>query len=203
MEYENQEELWDKIAPEWNKYKKIPSISSSEFVASCKGNFLDLGSGSGRHLKKIDGIYFLQDFSKEMLSLAGKKAENLEISYELIHSDMKNIPKEEYFFDNALCLSALHCISGEENRKKIISELYRVLKVGGKAYVGVWNVGSKRFKRQVNKGINEKLVGWSNKGKRYYYLYTEEEIHNQFKEAGFKILSKCNSEMMINFIVEK
>ena len=49
----------------------------------------------------------------------------------------------------------------------------------------------------------EKMIGWSDKGKRYYYLFTEEEIHKLFKEAGFKILSSHNSEMMINFIVKK
>jgi len=203
MEYENQEDVWDRIAPEWHEYKKIPSVGSAEFVKAAHGNLLDLGSGSGRHLQKIDGIYFLQDISNEMLKLAHEKAKNLGIKHEIIHSSMETIPKEDLFFDFAICISALHCIPGEEVRKKVISELHRVLKKGGKAYVGVWNCKSKRFKRKTRNDEKEKLVGWSGKGNRYYYLYDEEEIHNQFKGVGFKILSTHNSEMMINFIVEK
>jgi len=127
----------------------------------------------------------------------------LGIQSEVIHSSMEKIPKKNNFFDNAICISALHCVPGEKNRKKVISELYRVLKIGGRAYIGVWNVKSKRFKRKTRNGEREKLIGWLDKGKRYYYLYSEEEIHKQFKDVGFKILSTHNSEMMINFIVEK
>ena len=200
MEYENQEDVWDRIAPEWHEYKKIPSVGSAEFVKNSRGNLLDLGGGSGRHLQKTDGVYFLQDISKEMLKLAGEKAESLGIKCETIHSSLEVIPKNDEFFDFAICVSALHCVPGEENRKKSIGELYRVLKKGGKAYVGVWNAKSKRFKKNGNK---EKLVGWSGKGDRYYYLYDEEEVHGQFKEAGFEIVSEHNSEMMINFVVGK
>lgn len=203
MEVENQENVWDRIAPEWHEYKKIPSGQSYEFVKGAKGNFLDLGSGSGRHLQKIEGIYYLQDISKEMLNLASKKAEELGVKYELIHSSMDKISREDNFFDYAICISALHCVQGEKNRKAAISELYRVLKKGGKAYIGVWNAKSKRFKRKTKNGEKEKLIGWQDKGKRYYYLYEEEEIHDQFRKAGFEIIETHNSEMMINFVVQK
>lgn len=203
LDFENQEKVWDRIAPEWHEFKKIPSVGSSEFVKNVKGNLLDLGSGSGRHLQKIDGTYYLQDISSEMLRLADEKADSLGIGHEIIHSPMDVIPKEDEFFDYAICISALHCVNGEENRKKAISELYRVLKKGGEAYVGVWNAKSKRFKRKTKNGEKEKLIGWQDKGERYYYLYEEDEVHNQFKEAGFNVVSTHNSEMMINFIVKK
>lgn len=203
LNFENQENVWDRIAPEWHEYKQIPSIGSSEFVKNAKGNFLDLGSGSGRHLQKIDGTYYLQDISLEMLKLAEDKAKSLNVDYRIVHSPMDVIPKDDDFFDFAICISALHCVPGEDNRKKTISELHRVLKVGGLAYVGVWNAKSKRFKRKTKNGEKEKLIGWSDKGDRYYYLYDEDEIHSQFLDAGFEILSTHNSEMMINFIARK
>jgi ubiquinone/menaquinone biosynthesis C-methylase UbiE len=203
MEHEDQEKVWDRIAPEWHENKPIPSIGTAEFVKNVKGNFLDLGSGSGRHLQKIDGTYYLQDISSEMLKLASKRAEERDVKYETIHSSMDTIPKEDNFFDAAICISALHSVAGEETRLKAISELCRVMKKGAKAYIGVWNAKSKRFKRKTKNGEKEKLIGWTDKGKRYYYLYDEEEIHKQFTDAGFKIISNHNSEMMINFIVEK
>lgn len=202
MEYENQEKVWDRIAPEWHEFKKIPSIGSAEFIKKIKGNLLDLGSGSGRHLQKINGTYYLQDISSEMLKLADEKATSLEIPHKTIHSPMQIIPKENNYFDNAICISALHCVPGEDARKKTIKELYRVLKKDAKAYIGVWNENSKRFKKKKNKG-KEQLIGWQELGKRFYYLYNEEEVHSQFKETGFKIISTHNSEMMINFIVQK
>lgn len=203
MEYENQEKVWDKIAPEWHEYKQIPSTASEHFIKNSKGNLLDLGSGSGRHLQKIKGKYFLLDISNEMLKLAEKKAKQMKIDYELLHSPMDTIPKENDFFDYAICISSLHCVPTKQKREKTISELYRVLKKDGKAFIGVWNANSKRFKRKTKNGEKEKLISWNDKGKRYYYLYEEEEIHKEFISKGFKIISTHNSEMMINFVITK
>ena len=200
MEVENQEKIWDAIAPEWHDYKKIPSDRSVEFLKSCSGNVLDLGGGSGRHLTKFNGKYFLQDISGEMVKLAEKKAKELGVDFAGIVGSMTEIPFEENFFDHAICISALHCVSGEENRLKVVQELYRVLKKGGTAYIGVWNFQSKRFKGKREK---EKMVAWTDKGKRYYYLFDKEEVHDLFKSVGFEIISEQDSEMMINFVVRK
>ncbi len=201
---ENQEKVWDKIAGEWNEFKKIPSENSRKFLENCRGNVLDLGGGSGRHLIKIkSGKYYLQDISSEMISLAEKKAKDLKIDFEGIHSSMDKIPFSDGFFDYAICVSALHCVKGEEVRKKAIEELFRVLKKGARAYIGVWNAKSKRFIRKTRKGEKELMIGWTDKGERYYYLFDEEEVHSLFESVGFKVISIHNSEMMINFIVQK
>ncbi len=211
----NQQSLWNKIASEWNEYKKIPAEHTIEFLKKTSGNVLDLGSGSGRHLVKIkNGKMYLVDFSEEMLKLAEErlsqvrsassklgqsKAKNEKINAEFKQANLWEIPYEDSFFDYAICISALHCVEGEKNREKAVKELYRVLKKGGKAEIGVWNIKSKRFKNSPK----EKYVGWTDKGKRYYYLYDEKEIHNLFKKIGFKIISTHNSEMMINFVAGK
>jgi ubiquinone/menaquinone biosynthesis C-methylase UbiE len=134
-----------------------------------------------------------------MLELAQDRAKKEGIEIETKKGELFNIPYEDEFFDFVICISALHCIEGKENRNKSIEEIYRVLKPEGKALVGVWNVKSKRFKDK-NK---ERMIGWTDKGSRYYYLYDEKEIHEEFKNKGFKIIETHNSEMMINFIVEK
>jgi ubiquinone/menaquinone biosynthesis C-methylase UbiE len=201
---QNQKQLWNSIAEEWNTYKEIPSGLSQDFLKNeCCGKVLDLGSGSGRHLTKIkNGKMYLVDFSENMIKLAEKKANKLKIPAEFIVADISNkLPFENNFFDCALSVSALHCLP-PKGHKVAIKELYRVLKSKGKALIGVWNYNSKRFKSKKNKG-KERLIGWTDKGKRYYYLFEENEIHNLFKKAGFKILSSHNSEMMINFIVKK
>lgn len=198
---QSQQQIWNNIASEWHEFKQIPSKNVENFLKSKKGKILDLGSGSGRNIIKLkDKIseFYLVDFSKEMLRLAEKKAEIQNIKIKTFVSDLTKIPFENNFFDSAICISAIHCIPKKQH-KKAVKELYRVLKSKSEAYIGVWNIKSKRFKNSSK----EKYIGWRDKGKRYYYLFDEQEIHNLFKKAGFKIKSTHNSEMMINFVVER
>jgi ubiquinone/menaquinone biosynthesis C-methylase UbiE len=196
----NQKEVWDNIAEEWDKFKQIPSEFSKEFLNKCTGNVLDLGSGSGRHLTKIPkGEMYLVDFSDKMIEFAKNKAKKIKIQAEFSVANLKKLPFENNFFDYSICISALHCISPKDH-KKAVKEIYRVMKPHSKSLIGVWNFNSKRFNQKQGK---EKLIKWTDKGERYYYLFTEDEVHNLFKNAGFKIISSHNSEMMINFIVEK
>jgi ubiquinone/menaquinone biosynthesis C-methylase UbiE len=196
----NQKQVWDNIAEEWDEFKQIPSELSKDFLSKCSGKVLDLGSGSGRHLTKIkNGKMYLVDFSPKMIELAEKKAKKLKISAEFSVADLTKLPFEDNFFDFAISISALHCLNTQEH-EKAIKELYRVMKPKSKVLIGVWNFQSKRFNQKKGK---EKIIKWTNKGERYYYLFDEKEIHDLFKKAGFKILSTHNSEMMINFIAEK
>jgi ubiquinone/menaquinone biosynthesis C-methylase UbiE len=135
-----------------------------------------------------------------MIKLAKNKAKKKKIKAEFFVSDMsKKLPFENNFFGYAISISAIHCLPPKAH-KKAIEELYRVMKPRSKSLIGVWNFNSKRFNQKKGK---EKLIKWTDKGERYYYLFTEEEIHDLFKKADFKILSTHNSEMMINFIVVK
>jgi len=200
MTEKTQQEIWEAIAPEWNEHKKIPSKLSEDFLKRCYGEVLDLGSGSGRHLTKIkEGQMYLVDFSGEMLELAEKKAKLKSIKAEFIKSDLAKLPFKDNFFDFAISISSLHCLKPVES-EKAVEELYRVLKKGAEVLVGVWNYKSKRFNQKKGK---EKLIGWTDKGKRYYYLFEEQEIHSLFEKSGFKIISTHNTEMMINFIAKK
>jgi ubiquinone/menaquinone biosynthesis C-methylase UbiE len=196
----NQQQVWDNIAKEWHEFKEIPSEFSKEFLSKCTGNVLDLGSGSGRHLTKIkNGKMYLVDFSKEMINLAKNKAKKQKIPAEFFVEDMTKLPFQDNFFDYAISISSIHCLP-PKSHKKAVEEFYRVMKPHSKSLIGVWNFNSKRFNQKQGK---EKLIKWTDKGERYYYLFEEEEIHKIFKAVGFKILSTHNSEMMINFIVEK
>ena len=197
---ENQKELWDSIAPEWHDFKTNPGENAMKFLKLQTGKILDHGSGSGRHLSKIkNGKMYLVDFSYKMLEFAKKRAKESKIPAEFIQSNLEKLPFEDNFFDGAISISSIHCVETSEKRKKSIEELYRVLKQGAHAIIAVWNKDSKRFK---NAG-KEKYVGWRDKGKRYYYLFDEDEIYNLFIEAGFIIIKKLHHNVNIDFIVQK
>ena len=197
---EDQEKVWDAIAQEWHEYKQIAAHHVKDFLDTQTGNVLDLGAGSGRNMQNIKkGKMFLVDFSQKMLDLAEERAKKEKIKIETKKGQLFDIPYEDDFFDGAICISALHCIQGEDNRIKSLKEMFRVLKPGAKILIGVWNIKSKRFRNKKP----ERMIGWTDKGERYYYLYNEEEIHEQVKKIGFKIIESHNSEMMINFICLK
>ena len=196
----NQKQVWENIAEEWHEFKKLPAESTIEFLKKQKGNVLDFGSGSGRHLIKIkSGKMYLLDFSENMIKFAKKKAKEENINAEFAVSSMAKTPYENNFFDAAICISALHCLNKSE-QKKAVKELYRILKPKAQIFIGVWNKDSKRLKRHKGK---ETTIGWNDKGQRYYYLFDEKEVHELFEKQGFKIINTTNSEMMIRFVAEK
>ncbi len=225
----SQKNVWNNIALEWNEFKTRPARHVSDFLKSSAKNFssknfgttksktvpthrgrgkdfvgngkiLDFGSGSGRHLMNIDnGKMYLVDFSEKMLKLAEEKSKKENINAEFFVSDLNKISFEDNYFDFAIVISSIHCLESFEEREKAVKELYRVLKPKSEALIGVWNKNSKRFKNSDK----EKFVKWRDKGARYYYLFDEKEVHDLFKKVGFKIKKTLNTEMMINFIVEK
>lgn len=196
----NQKKVWDNIAEEWYEFKTSPAEHVLYFLRDKKGNILDLGSGAGRHLVSLkNGKMYLVDFSRKMIELAKKRAKEKNIEAEFKVADLKKLPFPDNFFDSAIAIAVFHCIKGEKNREKAAKELFRVLKPGAKAEIAVWNKNSKTFM----KSKKERHVKWRDKGERYYYLFDEKEIHDLFKNAGFKIASKEEPERNIIFVVKK
>ncbi len=196
-----QEEVWDEIAESWNERRQDIGPRITRFVEETKGNFLDLGCGSGRNLAKNDrAIFYLVDFSQKMLDLTGKKAKKLKIKFKLIKTDVSNLSCfENNFFDNALFIATLHCLD-KKKRTRSLKELFRVLKNKGKAMISVWNTNHPAFKRFKNK--KEIFLAWrTNLGKnnekrnlRYYYFYDQEEFLRDLKKTGFKVLDIRDSK---------
>ena len=200
---DNQQQVWNNIAPEWHKFKTSPSVAATEFLNKSKGKILDFGSGSGRHLLKLKKSrkreLYLVDFSEEMLSLAKKRAEKLGIKINTIISKLEKTDFPDNYFYAAICTAAIHCIETGRKREQEKKELFRILKPKAKAEIEVWNKNSERFKKKPK----EKFVAWRDKGLRYYYLYDEKEFQEFLKKTGFKIIKRIPHSANIIFIIEK
>ncbi|MAG07615.1 hypothetical protein CMI46_02265 [Candidatus Pacearchaeota archaeon] len=206
---QDQEKVWDTIAPLWNKYKKNKFEDNSAikefnliegFIKDSDKLVLDLGCGSGRNFFKFKGVIYGVDFSKVQLKFAKETADKLGTKVELTKANCWELPFKDNFFDKGLFLYTLHCIEGEDNRRKSIEELYRVLKKGGQAIITVWNHNSKRWRNKEK----DKIVSWNvendKKVYRYYHLYSSEELRSLLENVGFKIL-RYNRDDARNFIV--
>ena len=184
-----QEEVWDKIAEPWSKFRRNPPIEVIEFLKNKKGKVLDLGCGSGRNLIKNDKInYYAVDFSKGMLELARVYCEKSKIKALFFKSGAEEIPFKSNFFDSAIFISALHCIEKKNDRKKSLKEFYRVLKKDAEALITVWNKGETK---QTKSEKQDSYINWQKEGKdylRYYYFYKEKELISLIKSVGFKII---------------
>ena len=183
---EDQQKVWDAIADKWAEYREEPIHVVQEFVSAKKGNMLDLGCGSGRNIYPMKGKVYGVDFSQRQISNAVKKAQSLNIDFEGIVADATALPFDNNFFDSAICISTIHCIEGEINRKKVINELFRVMKPGGELMISTWD----KF-REISKGKREEMIGFlvnEVSYKRYYFYFTEEEFLNLLANAGFEIM---------------
>ena len=133
-----------------------------------------------------------------MIKLAQKKAKKKKIDAEFRVTSAERLPFTDNFFDAVVCNSVLHCVN-KKYHKTVVKEIYRVLRPGGQAEISVWNKSTKRFKNSQK----EKMIAWRDKGKRYYYLFSPEEVYTLFKNQGFRIIDKEEPTRNIVFTAQK
>jgi tRNA (uracil-5-)-methyltransferase TRM9 len=180
----DQKAVWDSIASKWNEYRAVPSVSFTELIRKIKleGKVLDLGCGGGRNFIKTDSVkWYGIDFSGEQLKYARQRAQKMNLDFELTEARVTDIPYHDCFFDMALYVATIHCLSGDE-REKSLSELFRVVKKGSKVLITSWYSPKLR---------GEKNLVWTkdeSKIPRYTYFFSQKEFEELVRSAGFEIL---------------
>lgn len=121
---------------------------------------LDLGCGIGRHSIlfaksgfKVDATDFSRDGIEKLNKLA--KTKNMDITTKV--ADMISLPYKDSSFD---CLVAFHAIYHTDNAgiKKVISEIGRVLKTGGEAFISFVSKNASAYKDPANKHLTENTI---------------------------------------------
>jgi tRNA (uracil-5-)-methyltransferase TRM9 len=185
--------VFDRIAPSWYNYRHYTIFRQElEELAACwqKGKLVNLGCGHGADFlpfAKSDFELYGVDYSGEMLRLAAQYALKFKFDVNLFCADVSCLPFADNEFDYAISVATYHHLTTLEARKQAFTELYRILKPGGEAFVTVWN----KMQRQFFFSPKEVQVPWRMKDEtlyRYYYLFTYGEFERLAKDAGFKIL---------------
>jgi ubiquinone/menaquinone biosynthesis C-methylase UbiE len=172
------------------RYKTRFRVELEELAARWRrGKLLNVGCAHGPDFVPFKDAFELYgvDYSHEMLELAKKYAEKQQFKVDLQEADARELPYANESFDYAIAIAVYHHIEDAEERTQAFTELYRVLKPGGEAFITVWNRWQPRHWFQKKSF----MFPWNTKeGKyyRFYYLFTYDELEKLIKKTGFMIL---------------
>ena len=181
---------YNAIAESFDATRTSPWPEVVEFEARLPKGLLvlDLGCGSGRHVRvfalrhHVVGI----DSSLELLIRAAKS----EPAAGYVLGDMVSLPFASDTFDVAVCVAAVHHLPSEGERLDAVSELRRVLRPAGKALLTVWALEASRFADDARRGEAGVWVPWDAGGPpgatRFYHLFREGELEALCLAAGFQ-----------------
>ncbi|OGM13042.1 hypothetical protein A3A76_01870 [Candidatus Woesebacteria bacterium RIFCSPLOWO2_01_FULL_39_23] len=174
---------WEEPAPE--VYPLLTKWSKAGFK-----KLLDLGCGIGRHAVLFASNGFdvdAFDLSEEGVKKLEKLSQSKYLSIKSKIGDMLSLPYKDSSFD---CIIAYHVIyhADDEGIKKAISEIERVLKKNGEAYLTFNTQNSTSFKDPDNKHITRNTIV-KEKGHEAgipHFYSTKQDVENLLKD--FKIL---------------
>lgn len=180
--------FWDKLhAQSYHraKYPNEPLVSFSVKNYKQGDKILDLGCGSGRHMKFLAENGFKAygcDISSEAIFHAKNLLKEHKLQGVLEIASMESIPFDSEFFDGLFCIGAL-MYGTKEQIEQNAKEIHRVLKKGAKAFLILRSI--KDYRHLHAKAINkyeviidikdEKMPGFCENGMRVYH-FDEDEV---------------------------
>lgn len=182
---------WDSsIAPWWEEPAPEAYPLLTRWTKAGFKKLLDLGCGIGRHAILFAGNNFKVDafdLSEEGVKKLNKLSRQKNLLIKTRTGDMLSLPYEDNSFD---CLLAYHVVyhTDDNGIKKVMSEIKRVLKNQGEAYITFNSQNSSAFKDLNNKHISQNTIV-KDKGHEAgipHYYATKKDVEDLL--AGFEIL---------------
>lgn len=190
----------------WNSEK----IIFQKYIKE-ESKILDLGCGAGRTTINLYKNGFTNiiglDIADKLIEFANhySKKNNLDIKF--VVGDATNLEYSDNSFDIVLfSFNGMQCIPGEQNRKNVLKEVYRVLKPGGyyiftahdrhdpnsPQYLPFWNKKEEDWKNGINETNVECLgdlitIDPANE-EAFIHFSTIDELKEFISEQPFKIV---------------
>jgi SAM-dependent methyltransferase len=189
---DNQQEVFDRMAPGWysRRHWTIFRHELEELAARWQqGRLLNIGCGHGADFLPFSKGFELHglDFSAGMLHFATRYSQKFDLDANLVQADISSLPFASGAFDWAISVASYHHLPSPESRQMAFTELRRVLKPGGEAFVTVWNRWQPAFWLKPK----DMYVTWHTREAelpRYYYLFSRRELEGLVRGAGFTVL---------------
>ena len=190
---------YDRIAESYAAARVRPWDEVLDFITDLAAGslVLDIGCGHGRHTRPLamTGQSVVgMDISRKLL-LIGKKTTSSAQEFRAIEwlgADMTRLPFADGTFDAALCIAVLHHLGSSDERLLAVSEIRRVLRPGGKAFLSVWSLDDPYLEKVLG-GRPKKPdieIPWrlpdGTTVPRPYHLFREGELERLIIESGLE-----------------
>ncbi len=185
-------EVFDEIADSWYRVRHWPLLREDLDALAARwqgGKLLNIGCAHGPDFLSFRQGFELYglDSSPAMLRQGIRYSGKFNFCVHLTISDALSLPFADNTFDWAISVASYHHIRGGQDRERAFTELKRVMKPEGEAFLTVWNWGQPRFWFKSK----EQRIPWRLKGKtvyRYYHLFCYGELRRLLMKTGWKIV---------------
>ncbi|PRP79913.1 prolyl endopeptidase-like [Planoprotostelium fungivorum] len=180
--------FYNTIASHFSQTRHSPWPQVEDFIKHQPLNTfgIDVGCGNGRHMILNPNIQMVGcDVSTGLVDFAKSKG------LEVLVGDALVLPHRSNFFDFVTCIAVIHHFSTEFHRMRILKELMRIVRVGGKVMVSAWALeqGSESKRRFENQDV---MVPWK-KGEeevqRFCHVFREGELEEMISGSWVDIVN--------------
>lgn len=192
----NFKELTNKQAESFMQGMQANALPQAEYIAS-KYNFgnhniLDVGAGAGTYLinvaKKYDSTIGKMIDLPEISKIQNRNIEKENLQDRLVseaYDYNDDFPKEQY--DDVFLFAVVHQES-KENVKKLLNNIYSVLKPNGRLFLTSFFLNDDKISPEFSVQFAIEMLASSKNGK----VYTHREIKELLKENNFLSIERVN-----------
>lgn len=183
-------ETYDKVAEEFSQTRKN-IWKEMEYLASKVppgSKVLDIGCGNGRLIQALpeDIQYLGVDLSGELI----REARKLYPNKRFLTGDFLSLPyaKLGRDYDFIFAIAVFHHLPTKRTRLNFLTKAKKLLKNRGKLMLTVWNLWKEpKHKEKIDEEGDIFIPFGEKKAPRYYHAFTQDELRELAKGAGFKI----------------
>lgn len=177
------------VYPDENLVRMLMKFADSKTTAGLSA--VDLGCGTGRHIKMLSDVGVGNIIGTDNSINALKICKDL-YNFHFILCDNRNLPFNEYYFDIAVSWGSLHYCE-KNSLQKQITEIYRVLKKGGRLFGTLRSERDTYLKKGKHIGNDIWITDLKDIKNSTVSFYSEEELKsaiNVFAEYRYGIIER-------------